>query len=453
MSVETMARTHSGTSVGVRLGLLFGPSVFGVTAAGVALPEVATALGTTASVATWVLTAHALALGVGTAVFGRLTDRLGPRLTLAIGSAVLGLGAVIVLLAPNLGIVIGGRVLLAAGSGAMAAGALAFAAGQPAAERPRVVAVFGATLSAFAAAATLAGGVVTTLLTWRPTLVLPVLSLIIVPFVLRASAPSRTADRSDPAGRPRVDPVGMVLVTLAMAAWVLLVQVPRLGLPLWAAAAIGAVGLLTVTTMVWWRRRVPSGFVAAELIGARGFGRMVAIGAAVYGALFATVALVPRVLVERQGLTVLQVGLALLPGAALGAVLSRVAGRLRDQRRVAFLFVAVTAGTGLLFGGTGLLRLSGRPGLGLIIISTVAAAAFASFAITQVIATARLSAALPTTRRGAGLGLANLGFFAGGAIGSAVAAALTDVIGNDAMLGLIGLLPLTAAALASRLGR
>ncbi|MDP4511048.1 hypothetical protein [Nonomuraea turcica] len=82
-------RHLSPLSTALRLGALFGPTVFGVTAAGVALPEVAAALRADPASVAWVLTAHALALGVGTAVFAKLATSRGLRAALLIGALVL----------------------------------------------------------------------------------------------------------------------------------------------------------------------------------------------------------------------------------------------------------------------------------------------------------------------------------------------------------------------------
>ncbi|NEA28276.1 MFS transporter, partial [Actinomadura bangladeshensis] len=57
-------------------------------------------------------------------------------------------------------------------------------AGVEPAARPRVLAGYGAIMAVFASAATLAGGAVTTWLSWRVTVVLPVLSVAAVPFCL-----------------------------------------------------------------------------------------------------------------------------------------------------------------------------------------------------------------------------------------------------------------------------
>ncbi|MER6951599.1 MFS transporter [Nonomuraea sp. NPDC000554] len=105
--------SFGAVSTAVRLGMLFGPAVFGVTSAGVALPEVALAPHAGPAVA-WVLIAHALALGIGTAVFGRLADSWGVRKTKLFGASVLAAGALLCLAAPSLGMLIAGRLVLAA---------------------------------------------------------------------------------------------------------------------------------------------------------------------------------------------------------------------------------------------------------------------------------------------------------------------------------------------------
>ena len=67
----------SAASVGWRLGALYGPAVYGVSAAAVALPAAADGLHTAPATAAWILTIHALGLGVGAAVAGRATDVWG----------------------------------------------------------------------------------------------------------------------------------------------------------------------------------------------------------------------------------------------------------------------------------------------------------------------------------------------------------------------------------------
>ncbi|TDD13763.1 MFS transporter [Nonomuraea diastatica] len=209
-------------STAVRLGGLFGPAVFGVTAAAVALPQVAVALNAGPAQVAWVLTAHALALGVGTAVFGRLADSRGARTTLLIAALTLVAGALLCLVAPTLGALVAGRLLLAAGSGGTAAVGAALLAGVDAGDRLWVLARYGVVMALFASSATLLGGMVTAWLSWRVTVVLPVLSILAVPFCLRLAVRAGSH-------RP-VDITGAAALTVTVSSLIVLIQARTLKL-------------------------------------------------------------------------------------------------------------------------------------------------------------------------------------------------------------------------------
>ncbi|MFJ3900254.1 MFS transporter [Streptomyces sp. NPDC090025] len=428
------AAVLSARSAGLRYGALFGPAVFGVTAAGVALPDVAKALDATPATAAWVLTAHALALGVGTALFGRLADSKGVRTSLLIGSLVLAVGTVICLLAPNIGILVGGRFVLAAGSGAMTSGALALSASAPPADRPKVLGGFGATMAIFSASATLAGGVFTQWVTWRIALVLPALSLLVVPLVLRAASARAGSGR-------RLDLPGAVMLTVAAMSFLLLIQSYSLGLS--AALVIGLAVALVVSLggLIQRVRTTEGSFVPRKLVADGVFLRASITGVGAYAGLFAAMYLVPQILVGQHGWSVLAVGTWLLPGAVVGAVLSRFAGKFAGSATgavmlslialamavVLALSAAVTNPTPLLIG---------------------ASLGFAAFAVTQVITTALMSAHVEPALRGGAMGLLNLTFFVGGGVGSATAGALVKSMDLTSVLAVVAVFPLIAAAAA-----
>ncbi|MFI8963835.1 MFS transporter [Streptomyces sp. NPDC053493] len=421
----------STAATGVRHGALFGPAVFGVTAAGVALPDVARALHATPATAAWVLTAHALALGVGTALFGRLTDARGVRTSLLVGSLVLAAGAVVCLLAPDLGVLVAGRFVLAAGSGAMTSGALALSAAAPPEDRARVLGGFGATMAVFSAGATLAGGVLTQWVSWRIVLVLPALSLLAVPPCLRAAA-ARAGSR-----RP-LDLPGAALLTVAAMSFLLLVQAYALGLAAPAVTALAAVLLASLGGLVRRVRAAEGSFVPRRLVTDRVFLRAALTGVGAYAGLFAAMYLVPQILVGGHRWSVLAVGAWLLPGAAVGAVLSRFAGRFAGGR----------AGTVLL----GLIALAMAVALAL---SSVvahpapllagASLGFAAFAVTQVVTTALIPVYVEPALRGGAMGLLNLAFFVGGGVGSATAGALAKSWAPAHVLAVVAVFPLVAA--------
>ncbi|MGW0810895.1 MFS transporter [Nonomuraea sp. NPDC002799] len=430
--MSTHIRAIGPGSTAVRLGALFGPSVFGVTAAGVALPRVATALQAGPAAVAWVLTAHALALGVGVAVFGRIADTRGVRLALVAGTVVLGAGAVICLLAPDLGVLVAGRLVLAAGSGATAASGAALLAAVDPGHRPRVLAGYGMVIAVFAAGATLVGGAVTTWLSWRVTLILPVLSVPAVPFCLPLV-------RRAGSGRP-VDVTGAALLTVVASTLLVLVQARSLQLGSTLTAGLAALLVVAGAGLVGWTWRHMDGFLPRAVLTDKMFRNAVGVGSGVFAGLFATMYAVPQLLAGSHGWSVLVIGAALLPGAAVGALLSRKAALLAGQSG-RWLLAGTTLAASLAL-GLAAWRADGP--------TEVAAAALslAAFAVTQVVLTGEMSARLPAHLRGMGMGLLNLTFFVGGATGSAVAGALSASMGLSGVLVVVAAFPLAAAVLA-----
>ncbi|WP_411082712.1 MFS transporter [Streptomyces sp. cmx-18-6] len=434
------ASPPNARSAGLRYGALFGPVVFGVTAAGVALPDVASALDSTPAATAWVLTAHALALGVGTALFGRLADARGVRTALFLGSLALGVGALVCLLAPNLGVLVAGRFVQAAGSGGMAACAMALTASVAPEQRPRVFAGFGATMAVFSAAATLAGGVLTAWVTWRLALVLPALSLLAAPLCLPGAPKNDRSDTPKTAHRP-MDLPGAALLTLTAMAFLVLIQSSALALSASLVTATTLVLLLSTTALTWRVRTREASFVPRALVTDRVFLRAAVIGIGVYGGLFAAMYAVPQLLVRDHGWSVLSVGAWLLPGAVVGAVLSRLAGRLtggeHGNRLLGAVALAFAAALAVVPAGGGVVL----PILG-------ASLGFAAFSVTQVFTTALMAAHIEPARRGGAMGLLNLTFFVGGGIGSATVGALAKSLPLSTALAIVALFPLVAALVA-----
>ena len=428
--------TASARSTGLRLGSLFGPAIFGVTAAGVALPDVTRALGTTPSTAAWVLIAHALALGIGTALSGRFADSRGVRVTLLAGAGVLVAGAVICLSAQGIVALVIGRLVLATGSGATSASALVLASSSTPEQRPKVLAIFGATIAVFSAGATLAGGVVTESLTWRLTVVLPVLSVLAVPFVLRLA-------KTRPGSNRPIDLAGAGLLSVSAASFVILIQSSALELPATAVTGLAAALVVSAAGLAVRVAGVPEGFVQRWLVTDTTFLRAMVTGVGVFAGLFGSMYAAPQFLVREHGWSILSVGAWLLPGAVLGGILSRLASRLAAGGA---LIAATALSSAGLFGLAGLIDSS-------VLVICGVSLGFAAFASTQVVTTGLLSVQIQPAQRGGGLALLNLTFFVGGGAGSAVAGALAKSFSLTTVIASIAVFPLLGALAALTLRR
>lgn len=433
-TTATPAAAPGARSTGLRLGALFGPVIFGVTAAGVALPEVARALEASPSAVAWVLTAHALALGIGTALAGRAADARGIRFVLLTGGLLLAAGAVVCLTAPHIGVLVAGRFLLAAGSGAMSSVALALAASSPPDRRPGILAIFGAVMSVFSAGATLAGGVVTEWLTWRLTLVLPALSLLALPLVLRQTAARPGSGRS-------LDLGGALLLTATAASFLILIQSSALSLSVGTVTVTAVLLVLAGAGLVVRTVLVPESFVPRSIVGDSMFVRAALTGAGVYAGLFGAMYAVPQLLVREHDWSVLSIGLWLLPGAVLGAALSRYAAGRRDGRAGVLLMVTALACAVLL---ASVPFADGAP----VLVIAGASTGFAAFAVTQLVTTELLSASIAPQQRGGAVSLLNLTFFVGGGVGSAAAGALAKSMELTGVVGVLAVFPLLGAVFA-----
>ncbi|WP_026268474.1 MFS transporter [Micromonospora sp. CNB394] len=434
MTTTVVPTEASAASVGWRLGALYGPAIYGVSAAAVAVPVAADRLHTTPAAAVWILTIHALCLGIGAAVAGRATDIWGPRHTLSVGAALLAAGTVLCTFATILAVAVAGRALLAAGSGAMTATALTLAAGRPPPQRPAVLAHLGAAMALFSATAPLAGALAVTT-SWRTALVLPALSLTALPLCWPLTQPRQRA----PA---RVDWTGGALLATTAAGLLLTIQSTTLHLPPPAVAGLVAGTCALAVLADRHRRRHPDGFVPT-VISRRRFLLAGLAGAGVYGGLFACVYAVPQIL-TRLGYSAEGIGLLLMPSAIVAAATARLVGRAASDTARRRVLTGVTA----LFSASLLLAAWDRRPVALICATT---AAFAAFAIAQTTLTAAITARVDPRQRGGALGLLNLISFTGGAVGASVCSALWQPWGLPAALAAVAVLPAIASAGAASL--
>ncbi|MFI0796624.1 MFS transporter [Micromonospora rubida] len=410
--------------------MLYGPAVYGVSAAAVALPAATQGLRTDPAAAVWILAVHALGLGIGAAVAGRATDIWGPRGVLSVGAALLTTGATVCALGSALAVVVAGRGLLAAGSGAMTATALALAASTPAPARPEVLARLGMMMALFSATAPLAGALALAA-SWRVALVLPALSVAATPMCWTRTHSGQRR------GTGSVDWTGAFLLALVVVGLLLTVESATVRISGPIVLALVAITCAAASLLAVHTTRHPTGFLPAAIVRNWRFWHCGLIGAGVYGGLFAAVYAVPQML-TRLGHSAETVGVLLLPGAVAGVLLARLAAAASRRMPPRQVLTAVA----VLFSAAVLLAAADRRPATLI---GAATAGFAAFAVAQMTLTAALAASTDTDARGAAVGVANLLFFLGGALGPATCAALWDPWGLPAAFAATAALPTVAA--------
>lgn len=420
--------------VALLLGALIGLSGMGTAAVAVALPAIVDHFGVPADRGVWVISAYAISLAVGTALYGRAADNAGVRTPLAIGVGLLVTGALLSAAAPNYGALIGARLVQGAGGGAAPVLTLAtirvLYVGRT---RSAALGHLAGTAVAVTAVGPVLGGLLTDLLGWRAAVLFPALALVLLAALWR----------SLPAGGSgaRLDYTGAVLVAGAAAGLVLLVQSPSIG---WSAVVAGSALLAVgVPSVLVWTYRRPTGFLPRVVLSEPAVLRSALGGAALPASWFGLLVAIPTVLAA-AGWSPLGIGLALLPGALVGVVVSRFVGRTIDRigPRRSITLAAAACVVAVLVGAVGA---TGVPAL----LMAAMALVYAGFTLGQPAMAAAVEEAVPPGTQGVALGLATLVFFVGGGLGAAVAG-LGAVLGAPAALVLLAVLPLAATVVVSR---
>ena len=426
MTASGMTRDDS-RRISLLLGLLFGLAGLGSASAAIAVPLMADDFGVSVGVGTWMISVYVLMLGVATAIYGRVSDLVGPRIPFLVGIVLMTVGAVGASVAPTFATLLLFRTLQGAGVAAIPVlGVAVISARYDGDIRGLALGRLAAMAAFVTCLGPLAGGLFEVVAGWRGVMVLPVLGLAVVPFIWRALVGKGS--------RARLDVLGAVLVAVTAAGLILLIQSPSSGL---AVALVGIVLLALGTPSVASRvRRQPHGFLPRSVIGNGTVVRSALAAAAVPAAWFAQLVAVPAILVG-HGWEPYQVGLLLVPSAVIALFVPRLTGGvLSGFGPTASLAVAgATATVALLIAALGVALVA--PVLLVVAVSLVTV----SFGVGQPALSAAVGEAVHLDVRGVALGVATLVFLTGGSVGSAVVGGLGEVIGIAESLALLALLP------------
>jgi MFS transporter, DHA2 family, metal-tetracycline-proton antiporter len=418
-----------------------------------AQPDIAAAFVVGPADVGWVVFGYSVSFAVSTALWGALGRRYGVGRALAVAIVILALASLAASAAPNLALLIAGRVLQGFGSGAIPTlGNALIGRHYSGPARTAALGVIVGSVGTGLAVGPLLGGLLLDLAGWRAVVGLGVLTAPTALLILRA-------DRQSGDAGGRIDLLGAVLVGgAALSAVFLLNRLPVLGL---TPLTIGALALLALALpAAGWHSLVRGGtFMPREVIANPSYRRLVVLGAVGMSAFLGSLVIVPIAVERAQGLAGLELGLVILPMALTSALLSpnngRVTARLGHLRtaRLSLALLAV---------GPLLLALIGAEAPPLVL-----AAALVPLGAGFALLNAPLIDQLMTVFEGplvpVAVGSYNLLFFLGGSFGAALSTALlqTQVSLPFLPLGaaepgfvtaalLLALLPGTAALLLRR---
>ncbi|HEV7679479.1 MAG TPA: MFS transporter [Candidatus Dormibacteraeota bacterium] len=342
-------------SLPIMLTALF-MALFDVFVVNVAAPSIQRDLGASSGGLELVLAGYSFTYAVGLVTGGRMGDMFGRRRLFVGGMAMFTVASLLCGVAPNIAVLVGGRLLQGIGAAAMVPQVLAMInVTFPPSERARALSFLGATVGIGTIAGQILGGALVQLniagLGWRPIFFvnLPV-GILAVTGALRLLPESR-AHRSQ-----TLDPVGLVTLTAGLSALIVpLVLGRNEGWPLWTWGSLAASAVLLSGFALWERdleRRNGAPLVPPQLLRLPGISKGLAITAA-YFTFFGGFLVVFTVFLQTGlGDSPLRAGMTLAPLGAAFAFAS-IAGR-----RVAARYGASALTAGTVLSAIGLLTLS-----------------------------------------------------------------------------------------------
>lgn len=292
----------------------------------VALPALQNDLGATAAQAQWVVVSYTLVLASLMLLGGTLGDRYGRRRIFAGGVALFAAGAVWCGLAPNIELLIVGRIVQGVGGALLVPGSLALI-GASFTEEQRGAAI--GTWSAFSAIAAgagpLIGGWLIENVSWRGAFLMTVPLAVAVIVVLYWKVPE---SRADTVAGP-LDWTGALLAALGLGSLVYgLIELSNRGLDAALAIAGLLVGVALLGAFIISELRSPAPMMPLALFRSRTFSGANLLTILLYGAMTGATFYIPFNLIQVQGYSATAAGAALLPFVGLLFVLSRWSGGL-----------------------------------------------------------------------------------------------------------------------------
>jgi MFS family permease len=311
----------------------------------VAFPSLQRQFGAGLATVQWVSLAYLLALTALLVPAGRWSDRAGRKLVYLYGFVVFAGASAACGLAPSLGMLIGLRVVQAAGAAMLQANSVAIVVTSvPEGKRRAALGIQAAAQAVGLASGPLTGGLLVAMAGWRWVFFLNVPVGLVAVMAGWCLLP-RTRGL---VGRRSIDLAGMALLVASATAGMLTVSaLSGLRWPAWAVVASAATAVLTGTGLWHLEHRVPAPLLDFRVLTASGAGRALGGALCSYLVLFGPLVLFPQVVTGRGG-GALEAGLLLtsLPAAfgLTAAVADRFLGAWWTSRRRCAAGGALAAG-------------------------------------------------------------------------------------------------------------
>ncbi|TDQ41078.1 MFS transporter [Aureibacillus halotolerans] len=284
----------------------------------IALPSIATEFAVSEATASWLVTGYSIVFAISSITYSRLSDFIPIRRLLAISMSIVSLAAIVGLFSHSFFVLMGVRIVQAAGAGAIPAlGLILVSRFIPTGRRGKAMAAVMAAVSLGLGLGPVVGGIIVEFAGWNTLFGVTAIILLLVPFVYK-QIPAETPVKGS------FDVMGALFIGVGTTCVLLFLTTQ-----VWLAFLIGVVSLLL---FVWRIRTVKEPFVEPTLFRHRRFLLLSAVGIAAYLCNFATLFLLPQLLHHSHNLSASSAGLIIFPGSLLAMIISNRIGKWIDNR-------------------------------------------------------------------------------------------------------------------------
>jgi EmrB/QacA subfamily drug resistance transporter len=319
----------------------------------VALPAVRSSFDAQADLVAWMTTGYTLSFVIFMPLYGRLGDAFGKRSLFLAGTLVFLLGTCIIVLAPDLRLLLVGRVIQGAGAAGVTPLALAMISELfPARQRGKVLGTWNSMGPVAGMVGPLLAGLLIDNWGWRsvfgPTLIVGLVAAFVAPRCIPA-----LRGNARPGFLHGFDWGGVVLMGAGVTTLLFYVSSRLItGVPAlrdWRLLA-GA-SLLMVSFAIWEKRR-PNPFISLDIFAHRPFAQASFCSGVRMFVMSGIIFLLPLYLADVQALSAAWIGFALVVHAGALFVTMRLGGQLADRwgsRRPVVLGICVQTGVMICF--------------------------------------------------------------------------------------------------------
>ena len=373
----------------------------------VAIPDIAASFNLSPSEVSWVLTGYILVFAIGSLMYGKLADIYPIKTLFTIGISIFSIGAFIGFLSPNYPTLLAARILQAIGGATIPALAFIVPIRFLPKEKGRVFGLISSTVAFASGVGPIIGGVVGGTLNWRFLFLFSVATALAIPLFRKWLPDEKRREGS-------IDLPGAALMAVSVASLLFFITTF-----LWYLLAIFIVFFIL---FLWRTFTITHPFIDPVILKNTKYTITVLTSFLGTSALFGLIFVIPIMLRELNGLSTLNIGLVLFPGAMAAGLIGQVGGKIIEQRGA-----TVVVKTALLLIASGTFFISTFSGYNAWVIAPCLLIAYLGFPLIQSSTADLLSSILPDNQNGVGMGVFNLLNFLAGAFSSAIFGRLLDM--------------------------